>query len=238
MLKPVTRSTLFESVLKKMLSAIKKGYWVPGKKMPGEMALAAKFEVSRNCIREVMKALAFFGIVEARPGQGTYLSENAIRNIHNTELLRLISGRSSIIELMEVRLLIEAQAAYWAAERATEKDIFRLGEILSEETDLPEPNVDIHAKFHDEIVKLSGNNLLIQLYNSIRTEISVQRKRYKKFPLENLREFAKEHEKILLLIEQRDPVKARHLMQEHIMNGLQITLESEEGTQKPHKTYR
>lgn len=228
MLTPVTRSTLYESVLKQVLSAIKMGYWKPGGKMPGEMDLAAQFHVSRNCIREVLKALTFFDIVEPRPGQGTYLSSNALRNIRNTELLRLISGKSPIIELMEVRLLIEAQAAYWAAERATEDDLLKLDAILGEETGLPEPDVDIHAKFHDAIVNLSGNNLLIQLYNSIRAEISVQRARYQKWPSVELRKFAKQHREILHHIKLRDPQRSRNLMQEHILSSLQITIEGED----------
>ncbi|MDO9507972.1 MAG: FCD domain-containing protein, partial [Thermovirgaceae bacterium] len=107
-------------------------------------------------------------------------------------------------------------------------DLLKLEAILEEDTNLPEPDVDIHAKFHDAIVKLSGNNLLIQLYNSIRAEISVQRKRYQKWPPDELRKFAKQHEDILHMIEQRDPDKARSFMQEHIINGLQMTLETEE----------
>lgn len=228
MLKPVARSTLYESVLKQMLSAIKRGYWTPGSRIPGETALASQFQVSRNSIREVMKALTFFGIVESRPGQGTYLSGNALRNIHNTELLKLISDQSPLIELMEVRLLIEAQAAYWAAERATKDHILQLESILQEETRLPEPDVDIHARFHDAIVQMSGNNLLFQLYNSIRAGITLQRGKYKKWPPEELRRFAKEHERILDLIKSNDPNSARDLMQKHISESLQRTLESPE----------
>lgn len=236
MLKPVERSTLHESVLKEMLSAIKKGYWKPGDRIPGEMALAAKFCVSRNCIREVMKALSFFGIIDAKPGQGTFLSENALRNIRNTELLRLISGQSSIIELMEVRLLIETQAAYWAAERATEEEIVFLQEILDEEKARSEPAIDIHAKFHDAIVKLSNNNLLIHLYDSIKTEIAHQREKFEKWPLRELRAFAQQHQKILDQIRERNPQGARDLMHEHIISSLQLTLDDvEETKEEPSK---
>ncbi|MFP4482652.1 MAG: FadR/GntR family transcriptional regulator [Thermovirgaceae bacterium] len=238
MLKPVERSTLYESVLKQMLSAIKKGYWKPGDKVPGEMALADRFGVSRNCIREVMKALNFFGIITARPGQGTFLSERALRNIRNTELLRLISGQSSLIELMEVRLLIEAQAAYWAAERATEEDIASLQSILDEEDALKEPDVDIHAKFHDTLVSISGNNLLIHLYNSIRSEIAIQRKKYEKWPSGELRAFARQHRDILERIKSKNPPGARDLMQEHITGGLHLTLETEETNEaSPSRTF-
>jgi|LSQX01.3.fsa_nt_gb GntR family transcriptional repressor for pyruvate dehydrogenase complex len=226
MIKPVVRSTLYESVLEQMLTSIERGYWEPGGRMPGESALASKFQVSRNSIREVMKSLAFFGIVEPRPGNGTFLSPNALRNIHNTELVKLISGRSSLIELMEVRLLIEAQAAYWASERATKETIAELEAILREEKLLPEPDVDLHARFHDTIVKLSGNKLLIQLYNSIRAEISIQRKKFKEWPVEELRKFSIEHAQILDRIKNKDPKSARDLMQTHIMDSLWKILEN------------
>jgi GntR family transcriptional repressor for pyruvate dehydrogenase complex len=227
MIKPVTRSTLYESVLQQLLSAIEKGYWEPGSRMPGEGSLASEFQVSRNCLREVMKSLTFFGIVEPRPGHGTFLSSDALRKIHNTELLRLISGKSSLIELMEVRLLIEAQAAYWAAERAKKENLLELEAILKEEIGLSEPNVDIHAKFHDAIVKMSGNNLLIQLYNSIRAEISSQRRKFKKWPSDELRKFAREHEKILERIKNKDPKGTRELMEKHILDSLRKILEDQ-----------
>jgi DNA-binding FadR family transcriptional regulator len=86
-------------------------------------------------------------------------------------------------------------------------------------------------------VNLSGNNLLTHLYNSIRTEISFQRKKFEKWPPGELRAFARQHQEILDKIKKRDPQGARDLMQDHIMGGLQLTLDVEETKEgAPSKT--
>ncbi|MBO8154038.1 FadR/GntR family transcriptional regulator [Thermovirga sp.] len=223
MLKPQKKSTLYELVLGEIISAIKKGHWKPGEKLPTETTLAGKLNVSRSVIREVIKALTLYGVVESKPGHGTYLSQRALINLNNSELLHTISQGSSFVELMEVRMIIETQAAFWAAQRAKEKDIKKLEKILDKEKELQKPDTDIHAKFHDAIVELSGNKLLLQIYNSIRSEISLQRKKFAKFSVEDLKSFSAQHYEILNAIKNKNAEKARSLMEKHILKSLDLT---------------
>ena len=79
MLKPANKSTLHKDIMDQMIQAIQEKLWEPGSRLPGEQALASTFGVSRNCMREVLKALEHAGVVEAKPGHGTFLSPNSDR---------------------------------------------------------------------------------------------------------------------------------------------------------------
>ena len=97
MIKPVSKTTLYEEVIKQIISMIKEGKWIPGDKIPGELSLSESFNVSRNIIREALKSLELSGIVEAKPGKTTCAECSAEFEIDdrvecvfvNTEKLRL-----------------------------------------------------------------------------------------------------------------------------------------------------
>lgn len=214
MFKPASKSTLHESVLNQIIDAIKKNIWEPGMKLPGEQALAKTFGVSRNCIREVLKALELSGIVEARPGDGTYLSINALRNITNTEFVASLFEESTLKELVEARQLLEGQIAYWAAQRATEQQIQKMEELLLKDEE--HPDVDIHDKFHNVLAEMAGNRFLLRLLGSIRNELATQRLIFKTSPVENLAAFKKENWEICQAIKERNPEKAKKIMYKHL----------------------
>mgnify|MGYP000858719485 FL=1 len=223
MFKPASKSTLHESVLNQSIDAIKKNIWEPGMKLPGEQALAKTFGVSRNCIREVLKALELSGIVEARPGDGTYLSINALRNITNTEFVASLFEESTLKELVEARQLLEGQIAYWAAQRATEQQIQKMEELLLKDEE--HPDVDIHDKFHNVLAEMAGNRFLLRLLGSIRNELATQRLIFKTSPVENLAAFKKENWEICQAIKERNPEKAKKIMYKHLSHGQYEILE-------------
>lgn len=223
MFKPASKSTLHESVLNQIIDAIKKNIWEPGMKLPGEQALAKTFGVSRNCIREVLKALELSGIVEARPGDGTYLSINALRNITNTEFVASLFEESTLKELVEARQLLEGQIAYWAAQRATEQQIQKMEELLLKDEE--HPDVDIHDKFHNVLAEMAGNRFLLRLLESIRNELATQRLIFKTSPVENLAAFKKENWEICQAIKERNPEKAKKIMYQHLSHGQYEILE-------------
>lgn len=68
--KPISRVNLHSEVMQQITAAIQSGQWKSGSKLPGEIALAEMFQVSRTCIREVLKALAYSGVVESRSASG------------------------------------------------------------------------------------------------------------------------------------------------------------------------
>jgi len=218
--KPANKSTLYENVLQQILNAVKKGKWKPGEKIPGEITLAEQFQVSRNCIREALKALSILKIIEARSGQGTFVSEDALCQITNRELMEHLSENVSIVELMEIRILLETQIVRWAIERGTDEEFDRLKSIIEEERqfglELSESSLQPRAEFHRVLAEISGNSLAVKFLNSIRSEFDAQRKRYLDIPQDKWEDMMNEHEKILELIVNRNAEKAIAEMKKHL----------------------
>ena len=225
MFKPANKSTLHDDVLAQMTEAISQGTWGPGSRLPGEQALAEQFEVSRNCIREVLKALALSGVVEARPGSGTFLSLNALRQLKGNKLVATMLDESSLRELMEMRCLIEGQVAYWATERATDKQIKELGKILAHKS---KSLIDNHARFHDALAEIVGNRLLFRFLESIKGELEFSRQRFRKMPDRSMEEHNAHHLIVYDRIKNRDAAGARKAMIDHILSGWHYLLEEDE----------
>ena len=101
---------------------IMNGTWPVGTKVPGEHDLVRTFGTSRNTVREALRALVHLGLLESRPGDGTY--------VRSTSELGAVLGRriteESVNEVFEVREALEVQAARLAASRITESQIGEL----------------------------------------------------------------------------------------------------------------
>lgn len=211
MLKPANKSTLHKDIMDQMVKAIQDRLWEPGSKLPGEQALAATFGVSRNCMREVLKALEHAGVVEAKPGHGTFLCANADKIADGTGVASALFEASSYSDLMQIRRLLEGQAAYSAAERATPDDLEKLERILKGEEG--ESLDEIHDRFHETVVDISGNRLLKKMLESLRNEIREQRQFHYKVLTDEDR---LEHWKVLEAIKTRDSGKAWKAMLKHV----------------------
>lgn len=211
MLKPANKSTLHKDIMAQMIQAIQDKLWVPGSKLPGEQTLAATFGVSRNCMREVLKALEHGGVVEAKPGHGTFLSPNADKIADGTGVATALFEDSSYSDLMQIRRLLEGQAAYSAAERATPEDMEKLEAILRGKDG--ESLDAIHERFHEAVVDISGNRLLKKMLESLRSEIREQRQFHYKVLTD---EDKLEHWKVLEAIKSRDSGKAWKAMLKHV----------------------
>ncbi len=227
MIKPATRTTLYEEVVKEIINVVKRGEWVPGEKIPGEMKLAESFQVGRNCIREALKALELSGIVESKPGRGTFLRADALRNIGKLELVWLLKGENSLEELMEIRLGIESHLAYLAAERASKKDIEKLEKHLENVKDAisnKSYSMDIGIEFHLSIAEIAGNQILYKFFTSIKDELLAQRSAliFKHLSEEEYLLEVREHEEIFKYIKNGEPEKARDVMYRHLYRAMGI----------------
>ena len=226
MLRPVMRKTLSQTILLEIITAIKNGLWQPGERVPSEKELADSFSVSRNSVREAIKTLNNMNILESRPGQGTFLSKDAIKYILSSELIEDGYRDASLFEITEIRALLEAQSAYWAAERATDDEMEELKHILviaqKSRNDSMQEQDRVHYLFHDTIVKLAKNSFVIRLLSSIQAEIAAQRSKFDDMSPVDISELIQDQEEIINCILQRKPVKAREAMTKHLNKGLML----------------
>jgi GntR family transcriptional repressor for pyruvate dehydrogenase complex len=142
----------------------------PGDRLPPEKELSEELGLSRNSLREAVKALALIRVLDVRRGDGTYVTSLEPRLLLEAMTFVVdLHQDGSVLDLFQVRRILEPAAAAMAARKASPADIDRLEAILAEVD--AEPSVeDLVAhdlKFHGFITDLSGNPYLSSLLESL-----------------------------------------------------------------------
>ncbi len=227
MIKPAKRRTLSQDVIMQLLEMIRSEKWKAGDKIPGELELAAGFVLSRNSVREALKALVHSGILESKAGQGTFVTASALRNIHSMELAEMMRDESSFIELLESRLIIEPQLAYIAAQKATQEELGQLSAAV-ERTEAAYLNntysLEIGFEFHRIIAGIAKNRFLMKYIDSIKDELKLQRGMLLLSHMsgEDLQRELNEHRTVFELISNHQAEQAREAMHQHLETALRI----------------
>ena len=160
--------------IERIRELIASGEWGPGTRLPREADLAKQLGLSRNSLREAVRALSLARVLEVRQGDGTYVS-----SLEPGELLEptlsathLLQGRT-VLELFEVRRMLEPEAAAMAAQRADADVIAALQQELDRMIaagDRADELVEADAAFHDVIARAPGNGVLRALLRSLSTK--------------------------------------------------------------------
>ncbi|WJY27074.1 FadR/GntR family transcriptional regulator [Sporosarcina trichiuri] len=165
MVRKTHRKSLVEQVAEQMEQLIEQQHWTVGMKLPPEMELMAEFGVSRNTLREAIRALVHAGLLETKQGSGTLVRSSSTLG----SALARRAKKSTMLETLEVREALEKQAAQLAAARRTETDLTNLEACIqscrhaSAHGDV-EQFITSDLQFHKNIVLASGNPLLVDLY--------------------------------------------------------------------------
>ncbi len=105
--KPQKRESAVDIVLNNVKRLLINGELKSGDKIPNETELSKALSISRTSIREAMKILSAFGIIDIKPGNGTYVADSIKNGLFNPFLLNLILSKLDIEEITEFRSLIE-----------------------------------------------------------------------------------------------------------------------------------
>lgn len=138
----------------------------PGDKLPSEPELAEELKVSRTTLREALRILSTRGLVEARRGIGTFVTQS--KSVHaDYDVLKIRNTNVSTKDLYEMRLMFEPQAAYYACLRASDEEletIFRYGELDEQMIRRRDPLWDeSEQKFHNSIASATHNQFITAL---------------------------------------------------------------------------
>lgn len=228
----LTSQTLSKRISRELLTRILHGEIAPGHALPSEEDLAAQFDVSRPVVREAVKELAVLGLVESRQGRSTRVTSTDDWNQFAPELLAVRSEVGAVddflLELLELRRLIETGASALAAARASDDDIAR----MTTQFELMEANVgdlerftDADVAFHDALLAATGNHLLTRLIDMIGPILRFGRmlslERRADGPVDSQRG----HRLVLEAVRAGDPEAARLAMREHLSWTADLTLD-------------
>jgi DNA-binding FadR family transcriptional regulator len=212
-----------------LMADIARGDFRVGDCLPSEAELAEQFAASRGVVREALRSLEERSVVRVRHGRGAVVSPARDWNLLDADVLAATIGTAaspSILgELLEVRRILEIEAAGLAAERAGAEDLTAAADALARMTTLvPRAERSSVAEdlfheadvgFHNAVVRASGNRILARVVEPIQRTLYTARR-----PLAHPEVRAQlaipEHKAILSGIASRDPNAAREAMRRHL----------------------
>ncbi|MBY8889044.1 FCD domain-containing protein [Streptomyces sp. PTM05] len=170
---PRRTASLASQLVDSLRSHIEAGGWPVGTRIPPEQALMEELGVGRSTLREAIGALVHLGLLESRIGDGTYVRASS-------ELQSVMVRRASSAErdnVLELRTVLEEYASGAAALRRDEDQLRQLRELLVD-ADAACAGRDrsaaasVDALFHRAVVRASGNDLLIEVYDYLGTALT------------------------------------------------------------------
>ena len=215
---PIVTKQKYESVAEQIVLLIKDGTFSESSRFPTEAELAEMFKVGRSSVREAIKSLQLAGILTSSAGRGTFVSENAKIAIAHADLGEIILDESALSEIIEIRCIIEPEAAALAARRRTDEDIKKMEKtILAMDTAKDkETLLRLGYEFHSALISASGNRAMTQLHDSI--SLQLLKMREKDFlTFEIYKRDSITHREILDAIIERNEEKAKSFMMSHLL---------------------
>ena len=139
-----------------------------GEKLPSERQLMTTLGLGRNSVREALRSLENMGILESRQGQGNFLVNRMGNSLGSIFSLLLFMEECSYPEISQLRRSIEIGAYLLAIKNAREPELESFTRALHELQSSSAPQrARADKKFHDVLVQISGNRLLILLSETL-----------------------------------------------------------------------
>lgn len=215
------RQSLTKQLMDVIIANIESGDLPLGKKLPPESELAESLRVSRNTLREALKTLDTFGIIESIHGQGTFVSANAKQQIPNIDILQMLTDNDDLQSLLDARLVIEPGLAKFAAERRTDDDIDAITNSIALFVNGAH---DLDHIFHMQVARTAKSSILHGYLRAV-----YQKLLHTPYPLlqeqllpDQHDNEVREHKEILDAIIDRDGSASRELMYIHLSRRFKL----------------
>lgn len=217
--------SLTDNVAEKLSRHIAESRMAPGEPLPSEDSLSQAFLVSKRVIREALRTLSAQGIVKTSQGKRAVVADpQPVALEAYFKFMRRLDARA-IVELYELREIVEVRAAALAAQRATSKDIEaarKAVDSMEEAGDDAEKYVAGDLAFHAALMNAAHNRFLSAIVGALSGGLREERRlgvlnRLKAgdSPDKTLRE----HRAIIDAVVAKDPILAERRIIEHMKTG-------------------
>jgi GntR family transcriptional repressor for pyruvate dehydrogenase complex len=221
-LRPPARDTLAQRVAQQLLELIASGTYRPGDRLPTEKELVATLAVSRQTVREAMQRLAHAGVVRTATRRGTIVAPVSASTVGLHSALSVLVEPESLLDLFEVRSVIEPEMAALAAERATPEQVEQLATVLREQEGFVKREevrayIRSDVAFHLLIAEMVANRVLLRMLRTVHSLSYESRRTTAQVPGAN-QVGVRDHWAIFAAIQARDASAARQAMREHLVH--------------------
>ncbi|MBU0798684.1 MAG: FadR family transcriptional regulator [Alphaproteobacteria bacterium] len=218
---PLRQSKLADQLYEQIMLQIVNGSLAIGEKLPSEAQLCQLFAVSRPVVREALARLRADNVIASRRGSGTYVQSRPA-----ADLVRLAPSGvlAELLRCYEMRVALEGEAAYLAAQRREKEDLVAIEQALDYMNSQlgsgdDEQGAEADFNFHMAIAAATKNALYVKtlqgLHITVRDGIQLAR-RISMLQHEPLEVVRTEHNRIFRAIEKKQPGAARNAMRAHI----------------------
>jgi GntR family transcriptional repressor for pyruvate dehydrogenase complex len=220
-LKPINPKRISDQVFDQLRALILRGDFQPGQKIMTERELAEALKVSRNSVHEAINKLVTLRFLEQRQGQGTFVC--SVDEAVKIPLATVMETQdASLIDLMEMRMGIECNAASLAAQRSDATDLKAI------ENAIVEMEIDTRAgglgtegdlDFHMAIAMATKNPMQIYLMRNVSDflHVGIRKNLLHLYEVpKNIVEILLQHKAIFEAIRSGDPDAAAKAMKNHI----------------------
>ncbi|MFV0504939.1 MAG: FadR/GntR family transcriptional regulator [Lachnospirales bacterium] len=159
--------SVVDAITDRIINAIISGELKPGDKVPTEIELCKSLEVGRNSVREAIKKLEAYGVVEIRRAEGTFVCNNYNKKMLDPMLYGIILKKDFWKDFIELRSVVDIGTLYLVIKTCTKEQFQDLNKALMElENAVLDNNATVEkimeadTVFHMEIAKIAKNELL------------------------------------------------------------------------------
>lgn len=210
---------VIDTAINRIRDLIASGELSPGDRLPPEAELAALVGVSRNSLREAVRALVQAKVLDVRRGDGTYVTslEPQLLLSGLSFVMELIQDRT-VLELFEVRRLLEPAATGLAATRISDGAVEELRGLLEamRRTTTGEELIAQDVAFHRCVVQGTGNETLVSLLEALFRRTARARIWRGTWDRDALEWTYAQHQTIVDALEQRDATLATAAASVHV----------------------
>jgi GntR family transcriptional repressor for pyruvate dehydrogenase complex len=197
-----------------------------GESLPSEQVLSDMFGVSKRVVREALRALAAQGIVRTSQGKRAIVAETEASAVAIEAYFRFVQrmDRKSVLELYEMREVIEVGTTALAARRASGEDTAlarRAVEQMARAGDDVDAYVASDLAFHAAIIDAAHNRFLSGVMTALAAALHVERELGARNRIRSGRRprAVHEHRAVLEAVEAHDAERAERAMIAHMLSG-------------------
>jgi GntR family transcriptional repressor for pyruvate dehydrogenase complex len=212
-------------IAEQILQLIKTGVYEQASKLPPERIIAEQMKVGRPSVREAISALHIAGILESRPGDGTYVAVSPPIDFPIDNTLSVLEESDSPFEVLQARKAMEIGVIHLAIKNATDEDIQRIKAAWQRKRDNARKGnyADFirHGRdFHRTIAQATGSRAIVSLTEGLlkMTHQSLwvhMREQFYRQDMRRLEPMITLHDDIVKAIENRNSEKAIKLIEKH-----------------------
>ena len=176
---PLPSGSKSEVIIQRITDALISGDLKPGDKIPTEQEFCDQLKIGRNTVREAIKVLIAFGVLEIRRSEGTFVVDHFSPKLMDSVLYGLILCPRSLDSLLEFKISLWTSMILLAIDKATDEDVAQLQmlyDALAKTIHASEPDVDAifsdSEDFHRFLGEITHNPLMAQL-NELTVNFSV-----------------------------------------------------------------